>query len=145
MKPAHDPILFNEDLAPVRHPNLDRRASHALHGQNSLPSLISFRTGGIVTGVIGVLMMPGKLLSDYGSCIFGWLVDYSGLLGPIAGIMIPGYFIIRGREMNLDDLYRRDGRYEYGNGVNPRALAGAALGVVIALLGPAVPGLPWLY
>ncbi|MBL8222349.1 MAG: NCS1 family nucleobase:cation symporter-1, partial [Bryobacterales bacterium] len=112
---------------------------------NLKPSLISFRTGGIITGVIGVLMMPWKLLSDYGSYIFGWLVGYSGLLGPIAGIMIADYFIIRGRELNVDDLYRRDGRYEYGNGVNPRAVAGAALGVLIALLGLAVPDLRWLY
>src|ERR1700692_2217220 len=89
---------------------------------NLNPRLISFRTGGFITGVIGVLMMPWKLLGDYSAYIFGWLVGYSGLLGPIAGVMIADYFIVRGRLLNVDDLYRRGGEYEYSNGVNPRAL-----------------------
>src|SRR6185369_7596914 len=89
---------------------------------NLKPRLISFRTGGLITGVIGVLMMPWKLLSDYGAYIFGWLVGYSGLLGPIAGVMIADYFIVRQRSLNVDDLYRRGGEYEYSNGFNPRAL-----------------------
>ncbi len=112
---------------------------------NLNPSRISFRTGGLITGVIGILMMPWKLLSDYGSYIFGWLVGYSGLLGPIAGIMIADYFVIRQRRLHVDDLYKRGGRYEYNNGFNPRAVASAALGVVVALLGVAVPDLRWLY
>jgi NCS1 family nucleobase:cation symporter-1 len=112
---------------------------------NLRPQLISFRTGGLITGVIGVMMMPWKLLSDYGSYIFGWLVGYSGLLGPIAGTMIADYFIIRHRRLNVEDLYRRGGEYEYRNGVNPRALVSLAAGVLVALLGLAVPGLRWLY
>jgi NCS1 family nucleobase:cation symporter-1 len=64
---------------------------------NLNPRLISFRTGGFITGVIGVLMMPWKLLGDYSAYIFGWLVGYSGLLGPIAGVMIADYFIVRRR------------------------------------------------
>src|SRR6202035_4048299 len=80
---------------------------------NLNPRLISFRTGGFITGVIGVLMMPWKLLGDYSAYIFGWLVGYSGLLGPIAGVMIADYFIVRRRELNVDDLYRRNGAYEY--------------------------------
>ena len=62
---------------------------------NLSPQRISFRTGGLITGVIGVLMMPWKLLSDFSTYIFGWLVGYSGLLGPIAGIMIADYFLVR--------------------------------------------------
>jgi NCS1 family nucleobase:cation symporter-1 len=112
---------------------------------NLRPRLISFRTGGLITGVIGVLMMPWKLLSDYGSYIFGWLVGYSGLLGPIAGIMIADYFIVRRRSLAVDELYRRGGMYEYVNGVNPRALISLALGVLVALLGLALPGMRWLY
>ena len=112
---------------------------------NLNPRLISFRTGGLITGVIGVLMMPWKLLGDYSAYIFGWLVGYSGLLGPIAGIMIADYFIVRRRSLNVDDLYRRGGEYEYSNGVNPRALVSLALGIVVALLGLAVPALRWLY
>jgi NCS1 family nucleobase:cation symporter-1 len=112
---------------------------------NLRPRLISFRTGGLITGVIGVLMMPWKLLSDYGSYIFGWLVGYSGLLGPVAGIMIADYFVVRRRRLVLDDLYRRGGIYEYRRGVNPRALASVFAGMAVALLGLVLPGLRWLY
>jgi len=112
---------------------------------NLNPRRISFRMGGLITGVIGVLMMPWKLLGDFGSYIFGWLVGYSGLLGPVAGIMIADYFVVRGRSLRLDDLYRRGGIYEYRNGVNPRALISLTLGVIVALAGVVVPGMRWVY
>src|ERR1700751_627447 len=98
---------------------------------NLNPRLISFRTGGFITGVIGVLMMPWKLMSDYGSYITGWLVGYSGLLGPVAGTMIADYFIVRRRLLRVDDLYRRGGAYEYSNGFNPRAVWSLAGGVFV--------------
>ena len=112
---------------------------------NLNPRLISFRTGGLITGVIGILMMPWKLLTDFNSYIFGWLVGYSGLLGPIAGIMIADYFVVRSKTLDADALYRRGGPYEYANGFNYRALAALALGVVVALVGLLVPALRWLY
>src|SRR5215467_8857824 len=112
---------------------------------NLNPRLISFRTGGLLTGVIGILMMPWKLLTDFQSYIFGWLVGYSGLLGPIAGIMIADYFVVRSRSLNAADLYRRGGSYEYSKGFNYRALAALAAGVVVALVGLWVPALRWLY
>ena len=112
---------------------------------NLSPRLISFRTGGMITGVVGVMMMPWKLLGDYSAYIFGWLVGYSGLLGPIAGVMIADYFILRKRTLAVDDLYRRGGIYEYRGGVNPRAVASLILGIAIALLGLAIPPLRWLY
>jgi len=112
---------------------------------NLNPRRISFRTGGLITGVIGVLMMPWRLLSDFGSYIFGWLVGYSGLLGPIAGIMIADYFVVRRKELRVDDLYRRGGIYEYRNGVNPRALVSLAAGIMVALAGAVFPGMHWLY
>jgi NCS1 family nucleobase:cation symporter-1 len=112
---------------------------------NLNPRRISFRTGGLITGVLGVLMMPWKLLSDFGAYIFGWLVGYSGLLGPIAGIMIVDYFVIRSQRLAVGDLYRRGGEYEYSNGVNGRAVACLAVGVVVALSGLVVPGMRWLY
>ena len=112
---------------------------------NLNPRLISFRSGGLITGCVGVAMMPWKLLNDYGSYIFGWLVGYSGLLGPIAGVMIADYFVVRRRTLHVDDLYRRGGRYEYRNGVNPAALISLGLGIAAALLGLAVPPLRWLY
>ena len=112
---------------------------------NLNPRLISFRTGGLITGVIGILMMPWKLLTDFNSYIFGWLVGYSGLLGPIAGIMIADYFIVRRSNLKPDELYQRGGAYEYSGGVNYRAMLALALGIAIALVGLAVPVLRWLY
>ncbi|MDZ4802046.1 MAG: NCS1 family nucleobase:cation symporter-1 [Bryobacteraceae bacterium] len=112
---------------------------------NLRPQLISLRTGGLITGVLGVMMMPWKLLSDYGSYIFGWLVGYSGLLGPVAGIMIADYFVMRQRHLAVDDLYRRGGEYEYSNGTNPRALMSLVVGVIAALTGLVIPSLRWLY
>ena len=106
---------------------------------NLNPRLISFRTGGLITGVVGVLMMPWKLMSDYGSYITGWLLGYSGPLGPVAGVMIADYFLVRHSHLNCDDLYRRGGAYEY------RAAIGSTLaGIAVALIGLVVPVLAWL-
>lgn len=112
---------------------------------NLNPRRISFRTGGMITGVVGVLMMPWKLLGDFSAYIFGWLVGYSALLGPIAGVMIVDYFLVRRRQLEVADLYRRGGLYEYHGGVNYRAMLALAAGVFVALLGLIVPPLRWLY
>ncbi len=90
-------------------------------------------------------MMPWKLLGDYSSYIFGWLVGYSGLLGPIAGTMIADYFLVRQTRAECRDLYRRGGEYEYRGGFNPRAIVSLALGIAVALLGLVIPPLRWLY
>jgi len=112
---------------------------------NLNPRLISFRTGGLITGVVGVMMMPWKLLTSFSSYIFGWLVGYSGLLGPIAGVMIADYFVVRRSRLLVNDLYRRNGVYEYDNGVNVRALVALGAGIAVALLGLVVPALRVLY
>jgi NCS1 family nucleobase:cation symporter-1 len=112
---------------------------------NLNPRRISFRTGGLITGCVGILMMPWKLMGTYSNYIFGWLVGYSGLLGPIAGIMIADYFVYRGCELSVEDLYRRGRRYEYSNGVNVRALVALGAGIAVALIGLVVPALRWLY
>ncbi len=112
---------------------------------NLRPSLISFRTGGLITGVVGILMMPWKLLRDFSSYIFGWLVGCSALLGPIAGIMICDYYVVRHRQLQVEELYRRGGPYEYRAGFNPKAIVALVAGVAIALVGLAVPPLRWLY
>jgi NCS1 family nucleobase:cation symporter-1 len=112
---------------------------------NVRPRLVSFRTGGLITAVLGIAMMPWKLLADYGTYIFGWLVGYSSFLGPIAGVLIADYWLVRRQELAVEDLYRRGGRYEYANGVNPRAMAALAAGVLVALGGLVVPGVRWLY
>jgi NCS1 family nucleobase:cation symporter-1 len=112
---------------------------------NLNPRLISFRTGGFITGVAGLLTMPWKLLSDFNSYIFGWLVGYSALLGPVAGVMITDYFLLRKTKLALDDLYRRGGTYEYRNGVNWRAILSLGIGIAVALCGLVIPPLRWLY
>ncbi len=112
---------------------------------NLNPRRISFRTGGLITGVIGVLLMPWKLLGDFSAYIFGWLVGYSGLLGPIAGIMIADYFLLRRCKLDTQALYERHGLYSYSSGVNWNAIIALAAGVLIALCGLAFPPLRWLY
>ena len=112
---------------------------------NLSPSRISFRTGGLITGVIGVLMMPWKLMGDFSAYIFGWLVGYSGLLGPIAGVMIADYFLVRKAELNVDHLYMRNRSYEYNRGFNHRAIWALVAGIVVALTGLVFPPLALLY
>jgi nucleobase:cation symporter-1, NCS1 family len=112
---------------------------------NLRPSLISFRTGGLITGVVGIALMPWKLLSTFSAYIFGWLVGCSALLGPIAGIMICDYYLVRHRQLAVEDLYRRGGAYEYRHGFNALAIVALAVGVAVALVGLVVPALHWLY
>jgi len=112
---------------------------------NLRPSLISFRTGGLITGVVGVCMMPWKLLGDFSAYIFGWLVGYSGLLGPVAGVMIADYYILRRTRLKLDELYTRDRAYEYDGGVNWHAVLALGAGITVALLGLVVAPLRFLY
>jgi NCS1 family nucleobase:cation symporter-1 len=102
---------------------------------NVAPRLISFRTGGLITAVLGIVMMPWKLLASSSGYIFTWLVGYSALLGPIGGILIVDYFVLRGRRLEVDDLYRRGGQYEYKGGVNPAAIVALVTGIL-----PNAPG-----
>jgi NCS1 family nucleobase:cation symporter-1 len=99
------------------------------------PSRISYRTGGMITAVIAVLIMPWKLLASTGGYIFVWLAGYSALLGPIAGILIADYWFIRRARLDLDSLYRADGAYAYRGGWNPAAIIAFAAGVL-----PNLPG-----
>jgi NCS1 family nucleobase:cation symporter-1 len=112
---------------------------------NLYPRLISFRTGGLITGFLGLAMCPWKLLATPDAYIFGWLVGYSGLLGPVAGIMISDYFLIRKTELDVNSLYHCEGVYYYTKGINPRAIAALVAGVVIALIGLVVKPLHFLY
>ncbi len=112
---------------------------------NLAPRLISFRTGGFITGFLGLAMMPWKLMATFGSYVFGWLVGYSGLLGPVAGITVADYFIIRGTRLDSAALYRRNGLYEYRRGFNPKAIVALCAGIAAALVGRFVPQLAFLY
>ena len=112
---------------------------------NLWPRRISFKVGGLLTGVIGIAIMPWKLLSDYGAYIFGWLVGYSGFLGPVAGVLLSDYFLLRKRTIAVEDLYLRGGIYEYSKGYNGRAIWALFLGIGVALVGLLIPALRWLY
>jgi NCS1 family nucleobase:cation symporter-1 len=114
---------------------------------NLAPSRISFRTGGLITGVLATLMMPWKLLANSERYIDGWLLGYSGGLGSIAGVLVCDYWIIRRRRLVLADLYRRDGAYSYGSplGTNWAAVVATLAGCFVAWIGLFVPSLHWLY
>jgi nucleobase:cation symporter-1, NCS1 family len=99
------------------------------------PRFISFRIGGLITGIIGILIMPWKLVSDPSQYIFTWLGGYSALLGPIGGIMIADYFLIRKCRLNLVDLYKADGQYRYTGGFSLIGLFTLIVSIV-----PNVPG-----
>lgn len=109
--------------------------SPAISFSNLAPHRISRRAGGLITGVIGILMMPWKLVADPTGYIFTWLIGYSALLGPIGGILIADYFVVRRTELNLRDLYRADGEYAYRGGFNPVAIIALVIGVL-----PNIPG-----
>jgi NCS1 family nucleobase:cation symporter-1 len=102
---------------------------------NLSPRRISYVTGGLITAVVGILMMPWKLYSDAAAYIFTWLLGYSSLMGALGGILIADYWIVRRQQLDVHDLFRLRGRYSYKNGVNPRAIV--ALVIAIA---PVVPG-----
>lgn len=103
---------------------------------NLRPEKISFRTGGLITGVLGVLIMPWKLVSDLGQYIFTWLIGYGALLGAVAGVMLADYFWVRKRTLNVSALYDREGEYSFGSsGINWRAVLALIIGIV-----PNVPG-----
>ncbi len=112
---------------------------------NAFPRLISFRLGGLITGVIGILMQPWRLLADPSGYIFSWLLGYSGGLGSIAGVLIADYWLVRRRELALADLYRTRGVYTYTSGWNWRAAAATLLGCFFAWVGLLVPALRVLY
>ncbi|MCJ2182990.1 NCS1 family nucleobase:cation symporter-1 [Novosphingobium sp. 1949] len=99
------------------------------------PRRISYRTGALCTAFIGLFMMPWKLLASTNGYIFTWLTGYGALLGPIAGILIADYWLVRATRLDVEGLYDPDGPYRYENGWNGRALAALALGIA-----PNVPG-----
>lgn len=101
---------------------------------NLAPSKISFRTGGYITGVLGILIFPWKLIADPTGYIFTWLIAYSSLLGPVGGIMIADYYFIRKQQLSTTDLYNANGIYSFTKGINYYA--------IIALLAGIAPNIP---
>lgn len=102
---------------------------------NLAPSKISFRMGGYITAAVGIMIFPWKLVEDAGAYIFTWLVGYSALLGPIAGILIADYFLLRRTKLSVDDLFKMDGAYGAKNGWNIAGLLAFVIGVL-----PNLPG-----
>jgi NCS1 family nucleobase:cation symporter-1 len=102
---------------------------------NLWPRRISFRTGAFITGVVGILIQPWRLVEDPSGYIFKWLVAYSALLGAVGGILIADYFLLRRTRLDLHGLYEQDGPYWYAGGFHLPALV--ALGAGIA---PCLPG-----
>jgi NCS1 family nucleobase:cation symporter-1 len=112
---------------------------------NLYPRKISFKIGGVITCFIGLLMQPWRWLSSHGSYVMGWLVGYSSFLGPIAGVMIADYYLVRKRVIATDDLFEHGGIYEYTRGFNWRAIGALAAGIAVALSGLEIPALHGLY
>jgi NCS1 family nucleobase:cation symporter-1 len=112
---------------------------------NAWPRRISFRTGGIITGIIGILIMPWNLLNDPNAYIFTWLGTYGGATGAIAGVLMADYWWIRRNNFKLADLYRPDGLYRYARGWNWIAVVSLLVGIVFAIGGAysAVDGAPF--
>ncbi len=99
------------------------------------PKRISYVTGGLITAVIGIVMMPWKLYADAAAYIFTWLIGYSSLMGAVGGILIADYWVLRRQHLALPELFKTNGRYQYSNGTNWKAVAA----LVIAIL-PVAPG-----
>ena len=112
---------------------------------NAFPRLIRFKTGGLITGVIGILMQPWRLLADPSGYIFQWLLGYSGGLGSIAGVLIADYWLVRRTELSLEDLYLPNGAYRYSGGWNWKAVAATLVGCALAWGGLVFPPLKPLY
>jgi NCS1 family nucleobase:cation symporter-1 len=102
---------------------------------NLSPKKISFKTGGYITGIIGILILPWKLIASPDGYIFTWLIAYSSLLGPVGGIMIVDYFFIRNKNLVAQDLYSPVGEYSYSGGFNTKAITALLIGIA-----PNIPG-----
>ena len=108
---------------------------------NLAPRRVSFRTGGVIAAVTGLLIFPWKLLDLYQ----GWLLTYSGLLGAVGGVILCDYALVRRGRLDVRGLYDEHGVYRYANGINPRAMAALAAGVLVALVGLMAPPLRFLF
>jgi NCS1 family nucleobase:cation symporter-1 len=112
---------------------------------NAFPRVIDFKTGGLITGLLGIAMMPWKLMENPARYIDGWLLGYSGGLGSIAGVLIADYWVVRRAELDLEGLYLPDGAYRYASGWNWKGVAATLAGCALAWGGLVFPPLKPLY
>ena len=108
---------------------------------NAFPSKVSFRMGGLIAGLLGVVICPWLLLDAYQN----FLISYSGLLGAVGGVLIADYFLVRGTKLDLAALYQSKGPYTYRSGFNPAALVAMGAGIAVVLAGKLIPGLEFLF
>jgi nucleobase:cation symporter-1, NCS1 family len=101
---------------------------------NLWPTRIPFKVGGVIAGLLGIVIMPWHLVAN-ASVYITWLLGYSALLGPIGGVMIADYFVVRRQRLVTEDLYRAEGEYRFQGGFSVRALIALALGIA-----PHIPG-----
>lgn len=113
--------------------------------ENLYPKRITFGIGAIITGLFAILLQPWYIMSNFGNYIFGWLGTYAALLGPIDGIAIADYWLVRRRQLHLKELYKPNGRYNYANGFNKNGVYALIVGVVIPVLGLFIPPLRFLW
>lgn len=109
------------------------------------PKHLNFKRGGVITGILGIVMVPWLLISNPHIYIFSWLNVYSGFLGPIAGILIADYWVFRRQTLMVIELYEKTGRYFYRHGYNALAVWALIAGIVVSLIGKVVPALGWLF
>ncbi len=102
---------------------------------NLAPKKLTFRMGTMITAGLGIAIFPWKLIESTQGFIFTWLVGYSALLGPIGGILLVDYYLVRRTRLDLESLYRHQGAYTYKNGYNPVAIFALVAGVL-----PNIPG-----
>jgi nucleobase:cation symporter-1, NCS1 family len=108
---------------------------------NLAPRRISFRVGGLIAALIGIAIMPWKLLDAYQ----GWLITYSGLLGAVGGVVVCDYLFLRRGRLELRELYAEQGVYRYRGGINPAAMIALVAGIAVAMLGLVAPPLRFLF
>jgi nucleobase:cation symporter-1, NCS1 family len=109
---------------------------------NAFPRVITFKSGGLITGILGILIQPWRLLADPSGYIYNWLLGYSGGLGSIAGVLIADYWIVRKKQLSLEDLYVADGRYGRWN---IAGILATIIGCALAWGGLVIPPLRPLY
>lgn len=113
--------------------------------ENLWPRRITFATGALITGLLGIIIQPWYIMENFGNYIFGWLGTYGALLGPIDGIAIADYWLVRRRRLALAELYMARGRYHYAKGVNWNSVIALLVGVAVPILGRFLPGWDWLW
>lgn len=111
---------------------------------NAFPRYVSFKTGGLITGVLGILLQPWRLISDPTGYIFTWLQGYSGGLGAIAGVLIADYWLVKGARLDLESLYLKDGAYRYCGGWNWKAVLATVAGCLVAWSGAFWPPMKFI-